>query len=190
MRGPYTKIIDGKSASIDYEQFSTAWYENEFRSRGQSNLIVPINRQDMVDQYITGLSWVYRYYTLGQTEVNPEYFYAYFYPPLFLELAELDWNISEFRFDGRQRWPNVVHQLLMVLPTVSHNLLPEETLSWTKSELADLYPATFLVEHGTNPDGHPDEHSTTILPHLEFDRVIQTVAKINWLPNTYARLQP
>lgn len=189
MRGPYTRITDGKTAEINYERFSEAWYENEFRSRGQPNLIVPIDKQGMVDQFISGLSWIYQYYTLGQTEINPEYFYAYFYPPLLRELAEMEWNVSEFRFRG-QLWPNVVQQLLLVLPPSSHALLPEETRSWVASELADLYPTTFIVEHGTNPDGKNDEHSTTILPPLEFDRVAKVVSQIDWSPDTYAKLQP
>ena len=90
------------------------WYENEFDGRNRQLTVflekltgyeVNLNKiNDMINAYLTGVSWIYLYYTQGINYVNINYMYEYFHAPLFSDLSKINYSeiserLGEYEYD-------------------------------------------------------------------------------------------
>jgi 5'-3' exoribonuclease 1 len=174
---------------FDYNTFRGAWYQNALVPRSQDFSLVKylapeynfgVTMEKVVDmcrQYLTGLAWVYNYYSKGTSAINSEYVYRYHHTPLLSDLALVlsqIKNVSGYMSHPNQIVLNPIHQLLSVLPLKSKNLLPREVehLMTKNSPIADMYPETVVIER----DGkNADWQGIVLIPFVEPSRVIEAV---------------
>lgn len=139
--------------------------------------------EEMVKEYLRGLSWVYLYYRKGTVSINQGWFYPYRYAPLISDVS----SIVEL-LNGRQIHGytanlamipfNPIHQLLSVLPTKSIHLLPREfrSLMANDSPILDLMPNKFKIDY----EGFSAEwQGIPVLPFVNRDRVLAAVASVD-----------
>lgn len=192
--------------TFDYNVFRGAWYQNALVPKGQNlgliqqlipgyNLGVTMNKViDMSKQYLTGMAWVYNYYTKGAEAINTEFVYSYHHTPVLSDLSAVlkqMGSVSGYLSKPDQIVLNPIHQLLSVLPLKSKNLLPEEVrhLMSKDSPISDLYPETVLIER----DGKNTEWQGTVLINfVDPSRVIKVVSGIHFSverENLYSQAQ-
>lgn len=94
--------------------------------------------------YLEGLEWVYKYYTVGCP--NWKWKYNYHYPPLFIDLCKHIPNVNQ------ELIKHNIHnmssfspytQLAYVLPSSSLYLLPKKCQTYLKENYSNLYPDTY-----------------------------------------------
>jgi 5'-3' exoribonuclease 1 len=174
---------------FDYNVFRGAWYQNEMAPKGPNfnvfqkllpgyNFGVTTNKiVNMAVEYLTGMGWVYSYYTKGVNGVNVEFVYKYHHTPLLSDLSLVLNQTGKpqgyLRDDG-QIVLNPIHQLLAVLPLKSKDLLPLEVkhLMTKNSPIADLYPKEAIIEK----DGkNADWQGIALIPFVNTRRIINAV---------------
>jgi hypothetical protein len=136
----------------------------------------------MCRQFLRGIGWTYSYYVKGSNAINLDWYYPYFHSPLITDLAQVASAVLSEKdgFQGYQNtgqiFVNPIIQLLSVMPVLSRNLLPQETLILfdIRSPIVDLYPSTFKTEvEGKSAIWQ----GITIIPFINVDRVIDAVRK-------------
>lgn len=177
--------IDSK---FDINVFRSAWYQNEFSLKGNSEIfqkLLPkvnlgVSNQKivkMINSYLVGIHWVYRYYTWGMDHINTNWVYRYHHAPLLIDIALVAAQmkgVDGYKRDDTSIIVNPIHQLLTVLPIKSKELLPKEIkhLMTKTSPIADLYPETAVIElDGKNFDWQ----GIALISFVEMDRVIKAV---------------
>lgn len=185
------KLEHGKvtfETTFDFNVFRGAWYNNALVPKGNLSVFqkimpgynfgVTMNKVvDMANQYLTGMAWIYRYYTKGTVAINADYVYRHHHTPLLIDLSAV-LNQSKI-IEGYEAHKdmiimNPIHQLLSVLPLKSKNLLPKEVtnLMTKDSPIADMYPEKVMIER----DGKNREwQGTVLIPFVDPKRVIQAV---------------
>jgi hypothetical protein len=126
-------MMIGKKISFktefSYDIFRGAWYQNSLTPRGPEfpiakmmlpgyNFGVTMDKVvDMCHQYLTGMAWVYNYYTKGTIAINSEFVYKYHHTPLLSDLSSVLNQVGKIEGylarDG-QIVLNPIHQLLSV----------------------------------------------------------------------------
>ena len=185
------KLEHGKvtfETTFDFNVFRGAWYNNALVPKGNLSVFqkimpgynfgVTMNKVvDMAEQYLTGMAWIYKYYTKGTVAINADYVYRYHHTPLLIDLtAVLNQSkiIEGYEAHKDMIIMNPIHQLLSVLPLKSKNLLPKEVthLMTKDSPIADMYPEKVMIER----DGKNREwQGTVLIPFVDPKRVIQAV---------------
>lgn len=178
----------GKAADkgqVDLALFRRLWYQKALGPKLEdvSQLSPEIDVTPPVDpaavgnmaaNYLTGIGWVYQYYTGGPKTINPSWLYHYHYAPLIYDLASVARKLVEkttgtstppglgrFVFQKNDTYFTPIMQLLSVIPPRSAGLLPEATrgLLSPTSLIADFFPLSFVEDNeGTNK-----EHQATLL---------------------------
>lgn len=187
------------NASLDPEgkfifaRFRSAWYLNELGMKGKPDLvnqvwekfglspelrgISPDEIVKMCESYLTGLAWVFRYYNRGPLQVSDKFIYPFFHCPLITDLNEV---LKQIKVDTSQILPElgwetlIPHQLLIVIPPQSVNLIPKElrVLYDVDSPIADIFPINFVIEK----DGKNDVFQfLPLVPPVDIYRVITAV---------------
>ena len=134
----------------------------------------------MSSHYLTGLSWIYSYYTKGPRHINQRWYYPYFQSPNFSDIyTTLKLLLSE----GKEitGWQNtgegqlsVVHQLISVIPPSLYLLIPNEVqnLLHVNSPISDYFPTNFQIDRG----GFNEKwRGITLLPFVDPHRIINAV---------------
>ncbi|KYQ91303.1 5'-3' exoribonuclease [Tieghemostelium lacteum] len=101
-------------------------------------------KQDLVLNYVEGLSWVLNYYHNGCISWN--WHYNYYYAPMAGDFVNVPQLLIQFDY-GAPVTP--FQQLLSVLPPQSSELLPEcyrYLMTSQSSPIVDLYPVTFEID--------------------------------------------
>jgi len=180
-------------SKFDYNVFRGAWYQNAFGMRGSKedqavfaklmpNYNFGVNPNKVVrmcQDYLTGIGWVYNYYSKGIMKINTSYIYRYHHTPLLSDLAAVlsqTEEVTGYMADPsvEQMVLNPVEQLLAVLPLKSKALLPGEVqhLMEPTSPIADMYPETAIIER----DGKNREwQGTVIIPFVNVQRIIDAM---------------
>jgi len=176
---------------FDLSIFRGAWYENVFQLKAKNTVFQKLLPQmnfgatnnkivEMVKSYLTGISWVFRYYSLGMEFVNNDYVYRYHYAPLLSDIAAVSSQFSpplnSYDYNSEALEINPVHQLLAVLPLKSKNLLPQEVLHLTNSDsiIADYFPQSQIIER----DGmNTDWQGVVLINFVDMNRIINAVNK-------------
>ena len=180
-----------KSSKFDNVIFRNAWYENAFNLKAEKDVFQKLLPNHnfrsskskiikMVKDYLTGISWVYRYYHLGKEFINNDYVYRYHYGPLLLDMSIVaanigkTFNIENYKFNPNAIIINPVHQLLAVIPLKSKKLLPYEVehLSRKDSPIADYFPEIEVIER----DGmNTDWQGVILINFVDMKRILQSV---------------
>lgn len=179
--------------TIDFEQLKIDWY-NKILSPPEtaaSSFILsekkfaPLfemndeNFNNMLTQYMTGVSWCLKYYTEGPNKTNMSWYYPYFHAPLFYELAQItDQMDQSFLDDLKDNYRfSIPHQLLSVLPVQSANLIPKSIRHFATDEwsvIRDLFPNTFVM------DTEASKHGNALVPFVDPQRIIDAVDSVVW----------
>lgn len=176
--------------TLDYDKFRDLWYQNAFAPKGDlkymEKLLPTTDFYEvstdkivaMCQMFITGMAWVYTYYTQGTDAINNTFIYRHHYAPLLSDLAviagSLD-SVDGYLAPAEQDPVNPIYQLLAVLPKKSKALVPVEVrvLLEPESPIADRYPDKALIER----DGlDADWQGIVLLPFVDIDRIIMAVA--------------
>ena len=187
-----TVMTVGKKISfvtkVDYNTYRGAWYQNALGPKGDISpfrKLVPDHKfgvtmdevVDMCKQYLTGIAWIYNYYTKGTIAINSDYVYRYHHTPLLFDVALVLKQLGKvdgYMAHANQVVLNPIHQLLSVLPIQSKKLLPREVthLMNKDSPIADYYPVTAIIEmDGKNADWQ----GIALIPFVDPARVINAV---------------
>jgi hypothetical protein len=190
--------------TLDYDKFRDLWYQNAFAPKGDLKYIeklLPFSNYDlyevstdkivsMCQMFLTGMAWVYTYYTKGTASINNTFIYRHHYAPLLSDLAVIAGSLDTL--DGYLAPPeqdpvNPIYQLLAVLPKKSKALVPVEVRSLLEptSPIADRYPDKALIER----DGlDNDWQGIVLLPFVDIDRIIIAVANTSGFTEARAAL--
>jgi len=174
---------------FDPGKFRSAWYENVFKLKAKENVfqkLLPehnfgVTKKKVVDlakMFLTGIAWVYRYYSSGKDFVNNDYVYTSHYAPLLSDMSLVAEKYvvdkSSYEYNPNVLEINPVHQLLSVLPLSSKDLLPKEVVHLTKkdSPIADYFPEKEVVER----DGmNTDWQGVLLINFVDMERIIHAV---------------
>jgi len=178
-------------STFDYPVFRSLWYQIVMAPVGAATIfnLLPAPLRDQLiqpttervkhlcDNYASGLAWVLRYYTLGPTSINTNWYYQYYYTPLFSDLAlVLTAGAHLDAWDDIQRSINVnpVYQLLAVLPSSSSDLVPTylRGLYGGNSPIADQYPSYFLIDRRGKSAAW---EGVALIPFADLERIIEAV---------------
>ena len=112
--------------------------------------------KDLVKDYLTGIAWMFRYYTQGMDSISQEWAFSYTYPPLLKDLVATKLNYNSLYLHYRGKTPvNPIIQLLIVLPPSSSMLITSVNMrKFMKDEdLKDYYNEKFETQLiGTNDE--------------------------------------
>ena len=116
----------------------------------------PAGRRKVVHAFIEGLHWVLEYYYRGVASWT--WFFPYHYGPMISDMEGIEENQVAFQ-QGTPFLP--FQQLLGVLPSASHKLLPEpyqaSAVTAKQALCTDPYPET------ANLNSYASEHDQTVL---------------------------
>lgn len=173
------EITKSLGSIFNFNKFKGLWYANELGNQENSNkdiedaYMTTADRIDeMVSNYIEGLIWSYTYYTIGQDVVNWEWFYKYNQAPLITDIISKDIDVNglldRVLYTGKE-YPNVIHQLLSILPPQSKDLLPNiKVIRDYVDSNAYMYPVEVqIVKVGDNLSGYP------LLPPIDLDKIME-----------------
>lgn len=173
--------------------FRAAWYENAFQLKAKNNVFKKLLPEqnfgtsnnkivDLAKMFLTGIAWVYRYYSSGKDFVNNDYLYTSHYGPLLSDMAlvadmigkKFEIKKESYHFNPNAIEINPVHQLLSVLPLKSKDLLPFEVAHLTKNDsiIADYFPEEEIIER----DGmNTDWQGVILINFVDMDRIVHAV---------------
>lgn len=189
-RGYRYNLKTKRVEDIDAQVFKALWYELDMRLRKEDEYLVPLDHyeedantsiNERVQAYFTCLNWIYHYYTKGTDAVNAHTYYPYNYAPVLEDLADIKYDDDRSYLDTSQEVPNVVFQLLCILPPTAKDFLPTEVryLFQDDSMISDMIPKRVEKENplASNSSDHRD---VVILPVMDFGRVREAFEEILW----------
>ena len=175
------------------DKYREAYYYNEFRPLGPEADVYALQKlegkdifttseakiQAMITAYLTTWAWTYDYYRLGQSSINPEWFYSYNHAPLLQDTANFlkgNLNLGQWKSAPGQEGFGIFEQMLAVLPRRSAHLLPMpiRVLMNDLSPIADMFPVNFVMERY---DIINEEQAIAILPPVEPGRLRAVVGE-------------
>lgn len=183
---------------VFFDNYRTAWYDNEMGSRGTNPRVskllslfpVDVNRHveekltAMCEQYVNGVSWYYLYYRRGTAAVNHDWYYAGYHVPLFFDLYTYLSNINPvwvYRAYEGMHPLSIPQQLVSVIPIMSINIIPEplKALYTIDSPITDTYPVMFEVDMNGK---HAEHEAIPYIPLVNKNRIVQAVGSIVFTP--------
>lgn len=89
-----------QGSNFDFEGFRATWYANVFCPRTELGIslmeafpqaweVTVPKLIDMVNNYFHTLEWLFEMYTKGSSSVDENWFYSYYYTPLFTDMAKV-----------------------------------------------------------------------------------------------------
>jgi 5'-3' exonuclease len=158
--------VSRRGSRLDLNLFRGAWYENALTLLPLENQRLSERIESMCKSYLSGLSWVMRYYICGCENTDPSYFYEFNHAPLFQDLALVVKysEIPDHPVSSEHLRP--LEQLLAVLPNPSFRILPRT--AWTLLGDEELFPTSLTLEY----DGVDYEHrANVLLPSLPLEKI-------------------
>lgn len=156
---------------FNYARYRNLWYTNALKTTAKVNPEVKLENEDgtkkngmemslmikdLVKDYLTGIAWMFRYYTQGMDSISQEWAFSYTYPPLLKDLVSTKLNYNSLYHHYRGKTPvNPIIQLLIVLPPSSSMLITSVNMrKFMKDEdLKDYYNEKFETQLiGTNDE--------------------------------------
>lgn len=172
---------------LDITLFRDLYHSRILPNRGLDPGVVLL---DMVDAYFEAIVWSTTYYIKGVSAVNVDWYYRYWYAPMFTEIVEV---LRELRQDNR-RWTypaigstgtflNPLQQQVCILPLVSLNQalygdkdVRPEIIERVYEPLIDLYPEDVRI----NREGKSIADRAVIeLPFIDPKRVKPIAASLH-----------
>lgn len=116
----------------------------------------------VVQDYITGLEWVYNYYMKGPT--NYSFCYQHHYAPLMIDIVQ---HFSKPLPLKKDKPHSPIEQLLAILPEKSKSLVPSQFHSIYK-DLPEFYPTYFEIDYEGK---YKDYQGIALLSFVDFDKI-------------------
>lgn len=155
----------------------------------------------MVESFLDGIEWTIRYYTIGCSSVNVDWYYPHLSAPMLLDLATARIGIAKEKAARSARrqllcggsFLNPLEQLLCVIPVVSFeqclpSMLQQVVRSASEESVRGLdqtFPARVFVRTA----GYRSGHELLILPFPDVDMVRRLVRSIPWDSTCLMRYQ-
>lgn len=190
---PSDRYITYEIVNFDFDKYRFLWYKRALSPRDEYASKRYVTDKEflhdiitMTRAYIYCFQWIILYY-IGELDnhsyISKDFFYPYIYTPLFKDTVSIlimmvkNEEYVSLNLSNLNETITPIHQLVMVTPVKSNNLLPSSVRNVQKSEIGYMFPEEFEVEYdGVNNDWQ----GIPILPPLEFKNIIH---KINNLLN-------
>lgn len=154
--------------NFDLSAFAEKWYNKQFAPK-EKKLAQMYSGEEyfttrditkMVIKFLQTFQWVLKYYLVGPEKVPNSFFYPYNYTPLsvsvinYLKLLIRDKKVHHLdKVLEMKNYPfHAAHQLLMVLPPFSIDLIPSEFHTVYKTALNALSPTDYPDPIAENTD--------------------------------------
>lgn len=137
--------------------------------------------ENMCKNYTEGISWTLQYYF--QKCVSYEWFYEYYHAPFVSDLVNHIKNINNIQFKKDTIIITPYVQLLAVLPSTCHTLLPKKYGSLmcnNTSPIIDLYPKHIALDMLYKDSYHK---CIPLVPNIDINRIINATNKIKLAPH-------
>lgn len=174
--------FDSSKHVIDFDKkyFTKLWYDKQFKPRTEEMLSMFKNQKyfdkediiQMCKYYLKVLEWNLEYYLNGHEKVSKNLFYPYFYSPMLLSLINyLEFLITnnelktlENKLENDEIDHSVIHQLMLIMPPQSKDLIPEPFRKLYLTKLQSISPIDFIT---LDPEGTDKDHvKTAIIPPI------------------------
>jgi 5'-3' exonuclease len=169
--------------NFDLERFAHMWYNKQFKPEKRDLISLYPEKYfttndivKMVVKYLQGFQWILKYYLYGFKNVSNMYYYPFKYTPLSLSVINYlkllidknKLNILDKINNNIQENFTPLHQLLLVLPPSSLNLIPFEYHEIYKTRLACISPVSYPEPkpEGTDNDWTAKPKIPNINPRL------------------------
>jgi 5'-3' exonuclease len=176
IEGTFSEDVAGGKESVSYKvdmkKLGENWYKKVFEPRhpDATNLLKKFNATELISkskikenidemclEYFKGMQWIMRYYLFGHNAVTSRFIYVYHYAPLVQDMASA---MERFIAQASGSLPTVesianhiddpiitpIHQLLMVQPNSSWDLIPGKFRFLLFDPLRDISPMSFMVD--------------------------------------------
>ena len=225
-------VVESKTTPIEtintlnFTKYRSAWYSGEFGPRSDREEDMALHRalvgeeveyfdlqdiNDMCKQYLTGLVWVFKYYTEGDSAVRWDWYYPYYHAPLFVDLRDkleqtsrllipvIGWEATVKSNKIKDDFLPI-HQLVAVIPTQGDFMIPKSFRTRRKTIIIDYIPTKYLNEKdGLNGNRqvwnsvtnqhrtvYGDEYaSILIIPFIDSKRVVSSIKVLPQLRDHY-----
>jgi 5'-3' exonuclease len=158
-----TKWIDSK-VYLDFD----LWKENYYKIKMNLNYSSKEDRLKVLESYIDGLSWNFKYYFYGCP--SWDWFYPFYYSPLLSDFEIMEEYKPKYFIKGSPIKP--VEQLLSVLPPRGSYLLPLQFQHFFNHEkLTKFYPRENVKLDFEFSKWEP----VKILPFIEMEELISVL---------------
>lgn len=162
--------------------------------------------KEMCMEYLKGMQWVLNYYTKGIKGITNRFIYIYHYAPLIRDLANV---LNEAELSALPTAESLspkaltgtpdleitpVHQLMMVQPPASWDLIPTQWRLYMYQDLKDIGPFNFMIDkegrhkpRGKNPkivESRVAAHDIPIISIADPERVV-SIASQKAIPHKY-----
>jgi len=194
---------------FDLSAFHLEWYISHLKPKGNSGYVNIVSKltnsslspamdesvKNMINQYLTGMAWVYTYYTTGL--INYTYVYEYFFAPLLMDLIE--GNIPKkvnYEYSDEIKLYHPFYQLMSVIPPSSANIMLKElaSLFGPKSPIFDMFPTHVEVDlQGATYDSEGktrEWEGVVIVPPVDIDRIISAINGLSISQRKYEMFEP
>jgi 5'-3' exonuclease len=207
--------------NVDVDKLAEGWYNKALSPRHPDSPMLlkkfgvghltddkrrPEYIKEMCMEYFKGMQWVLNYYTKGIKGITNRFIYIYHYAPLIRDLSNiLNMVKMEELPTALSLSPNAVigepdleikpvHQLMMVQPPASWDLIPTQWRLYMYQDLKDIGPFDFMIDKegrhkpmGKNPkivESRVAAHDIPIISIADPERVV-AVASQKAIPHKY-----
>ena len=179
--------------AINIDKFTNDWNNYILSPRGDARVAQKLGITDMFYSeerlkklcfdYLDSLNWTFNYYKHGLSGIDPLWFYAHHYTPLFRTIKQYIDEYIPTKLIPLSSMPyNPIHQLLAILPRSAKYMVPVNAnfLMDIDSPIIDMYPDDFIIDFS----GKNAEYSAvSLLPHVNILRIIWVVEVLtSWTP--------
>ena len=187
------QVQQERQSRFDLNRFRSAWYSYALAPRGDNsiienllgynpNVVTQDNITQMTYHYLSGIAWVYNYYTKGNKHTNQRWYYPYHHAPTISDthivlksVLDQGQRITGWEYNGEGPM-SPIHQLLSVIPPQLSSIVPIEVqpLMNPDSPIADYFPTDFYIDRsGVNEKWR----GITMIPFVDPYRLINAVNK-------------
>lgn len=185
IEGTYEEAEDSVVYKVDMKKLGEGWYSKVFSPRHpDSESILKkfkceylLNNteeyiREMCMEYFKGMQWIMRYYLFGHSAVSSQYIFVYHYAPLLQDM----YRVLNEAISSEASLPTInsiastvqdpvispIHQLMMVQPVPSLDLIPGKFRYLMFDSLRDICPIGFMID----PEGRRGDKTYTDLAIL------------------------
>lgn len=172
IEGTYQEVEPSVVYKVDMKKLSEGWYSKVFSPRhpDASDILRKFKCEYLLDntedyitemcmEYFKGMQWIMRYYLFGHSAVSSQYIFVYHYAPLLQDMYRV-LNKAFANEESFAMLPTIdtiastlkdpvispVHQLMMVQPSTSLDLVPGKFRYLLFDSLRDICPINFMVD--------------------------------------------
>lgn len=205
---PYPELNSSMTnKGLNFNRFQNLWFNKQFQPK--TNMLDKYYKNNvfydgadigkMCIEFLKTMNWVFKYYTEGHSSVSNTHLYPYIYAPtssalkytlnkIFNETEKMNDRLYKLEdIYGNNYDITPVHQLLMVLPPRSYDILPRGLKSIYNLTTC-INPSEFVIlQEGTSKDWH----KTSIIPPVNLDLIRCILDHLNYkIPKKYNKLSP